>query len=189
MQTESLLINNYGWVPFPYFQHILIIVLIFCFYNYKNINDSLNKFIYDPIQKNCKDDDQKKCKYVTITKIIKISLALIPILIILYLDITYSSFSMKNLGVTNIIPSEMLNSLLKLFGAYCIIQVAAQDVGIKTGDEQADFVKSPIMQFLMYAGASFALTQNRSMSIIATLLYFQLKFFASGGKTKDVCFE
>jgi hypothetical protein len=96
---------------------------------------------------------------------------------------------MKNLGVTTIIPSDLLDSLLRLFGGYCIIQVAAQDVGIKTGDEQADFIKSPIIQLLMYVGISFALTQNRSMSLIAALLYFQLKFFGSGGKTKDVCFE
>lgn len=191
MPQEILLIKDYGWVPFPYFQHVLITILILFFYNYKNINDNLNKFIYDPIQKNCKNDDsnQKKCMYITITNTIKILLALIPTIIILYLDIRYSSFSMKNLGVTSIIPSDILDPLLKLFGGYCIIQVAAQDIGIKTGDEQADFVKSPIIQFFMYVGISYSLTQNRSMSLIATFLYFQLKFFGSGGKTKDVCFE
>ena len=179
MQQEVQLINNYGWVPFPYFQHILLIILILCFYNYKNINDTLNKFFYNSIQE----------KYPTVTKTIKISLALIPVIIILYLDVRYSSFSMKNLGIIKFIPNDILNAFLKLFGAYCIIQVAAQDIGLKTGEIQSDFVKSPILQFLMYAGASFAITQNRSMALIATLLYFQLKFFGSEGKTKDVCFE
>ena len=41
----------------------------------------------------------------------------------------------------------------------------------------------------MYAGVAFALTQNRSMALMASLTYFQLKFFGSMGKTKDVCFE
>ena len=182
MQQKVQLINNYGWVPFPYFQHVLIIILILSFYNYKNINDKLNKFIYNPIQQKNKD-------VPIITQTIKISLALIPIIIILYLDIRYSSFSMKNLGVTNIIQSDILDTFLRLFGAYCIIQVAAQDVGLKTGGDQADFVKSPIVQFFMYAGASYSITQNRSVAFIASLLYFQLKFFGSEGKTKDVCFE
>ena len=31
------LIPNYGWVPFPYFQHILIIVLLISYSNYKTI--------------------------------------------------------------------------------------------------------------------------------------------------------
>ena len=96
---------------------------------------------------------------------------------------------MNNLGITSYISNEKFNSLLKLIGGYCLIQVAAQDVGVKTGTVQADFVKLPIFQFFMYTGVAFALTQNRSMAIIATLLYFQMRFFVSGGFTKDVCFE
>ena len=174
-------IPDYGWVPFNYFQHILIIILILCSYNYKKINKVLNNFIYDPLE--------KKLKTNTISRTIKIFIAIIPIIIILYLDIKYSSFSMKNLGINDYISNDILNTLLRLFGGYCIIQVAAQDVGLKTGDEQADFVKLPIFQFLMYMGASYSLTQNRSMALIATILYFQLKLFGSEGKTKDVCFE
>jgi hypothetical protein len=181
MQQEIVQIPNYGWVPFPYFQHALIILIILGFFNYEKINYVLNKFMYEPID--------KKIKNKTVTRTTKISIALIPIIIILYLDIKYSSFSMNNLGVTKLISNDNINTFLKLFGAYCIIQVAAQDIGLKTGDEQADFVKLPIFQFLMYGGASYALTQNRSMALIATLLYFQLKFFGSEGKTKDVCFE
>ncbi len=96
---------------------------------------------------------------------------------------------MKNLGITSYISNKNFNSILKLVGGYCIIQVAAQDVGVKTGSVQADFVKLPIFQFFMYIGIAFALTQDRSMAIIASLLYFQMKFFVSGGITKDVCFE
>ena len=32
-------------------------------------------------------------------------------------------------------------------------------------------------------------TQNRSLAIIASLLYFQMKYFVSDGITKDVCFD
>ncbi len=174
-------IKDYGWVPFPYFQHVFIGLLVFSFYNWEKINKNLDEKIYKPIQ--------NKFKNKTITLSTKLSIALIPIIIILYLDIKYSSFSMNNLGVTKYVPSELINTLLKLIGGYCIIQVAAQDVGIKTGEVQADFVKLPILQFLMYAGVSYSLTQNRSMALIAALAYFQLKFFGSSGKTKDVCFE
>jgi len=96
---------------------------------------------------------------------------------------------MRNIGVSNYISDDILDSVLKLFGGYCLIQVAAQDVGIKTGREQSDLVKTPLFQFLMYVGVAFALTQDRSMAFIAALAYFQLRFFASEGKTKDVCFE
>jgi hypothetical protein len=96
---------------------------------------------------------------------------------------------MNNLGVTNYISNELINSFLKLFGAYCLIQVAAQDIGIKTGEVQGEFFKLPALQFFIYTGVAFSLTQNRSMAIIGALLYFQMKYFVSENITKDVCFE
>ena len=174
-------IKNYGWVPFPYFQHVFFALLIFSLYNWEKIDKKMDKHIYKPIQ--------NKFKNETITLSTKIFVSLIPIMIMLYLDIRYSSFSMNSLGITNYVPNHLIDTILRLFGGYCIIQVAAQDVGVKTGAIQADFVKQPLLQFLMFSGIAFSLTQNRSMSIIAALTYFQLKFFGSFGKTKDVCFE
>ena len=176
MQTQNLISNN-GWVPFPYFQHVLIIVLLISYSNYKSINESLNKHIYD------------KVKNKTANYYLKLFISLIPIFIILFLDMNFSSFSMKNLGVTKYIPNDTINSILKLFGAYCLIQVAAQDFGVKTGGTQADFFKIPALQFFIYSGVAFALTQNRSMAMIGALLYFQMKYFVSENVTKDVCFE
>ena len=171
-------LNPYiGWVPFPYFQHVLIILLLISYSNYKKINETLDKNVYD------------KIKNERLKKFIEIFIPLIPIIVIFYLDITYSSFSMISLGVTNYISNKTLNSFLKVMGGYCLIQVAAQDIGIKTGTIQSDFAKQPILQFLMYVGVAFALTQDRSMAIIACLLYFQMKFFISRGITKDVCFD
>ena len=167
---------DYGWVPFPYFQHVFIVVLSISFMYYKEINEQLDKHVYNKIK-------NKKMRYYS--KLI----FLIPILVILFLDIKYSSFSMKNLGITTYISNDIINNLLKLFGAYGLIQVAAQDFGNKTGDIQADFFKIPFLQFLIYVGIAFSLTQNRSMAIIGALLYFQMKFFVSENITKDVCFE
>jgi hypothetical protein len=174
MQT----LNPYiGWVPFPYFQHVLIVLLLLSYSNYKKVNETLDKNVYDKIKnKRLKD-------------FIEILIPLLPIIIIFYLDITYSSFSMISLGVTNYISNKTLNSFLKVMGGYCLIQVAAQDIGIKTGTIQSEFTKQPILQFLMYVGVAYALTQDRSMALIACLLYFQMKFFISRGITKDVCFD
>ena len=169
-------IVDYGWVPFPYFISIFILLIIISYSYYKNINKQLNTHIYNKLDN-------------TVSKYVKLVIALIPIIIITYLDIKYSSFSMNNLGVTKYISNETINTLLKLIGGYCIIQVAAQDIGVKTGEVQADIVKTPLLQYLMYTGVAFSLTQNRSMSLIASLIYFQLKYFGSSGKTKDVCFE
>ena len=171
-------LNPYiGWVPFPYFQHVLIVLLLLSYSNYKKVNDTLDKNVYDKIK-------NKRLKDFT-----ELFISLLPIIIIFYLDITYSSFSMISLGVTNYISNKTLNSFLKVMGGYCLIQVAAQDIGIKTGTIQSDFAKQPILQFLMYVGVAYALTQDRSMALIACLLYFQMKFFISRGITKDVCFD
>jgi hypothetical protein len=88
-----------------------------------------------------------------------------------------------------LLPKIFSANFLKVIGGYCLIQVAAQDIGIKTGTIQSDFVKQPLFQFFMYSGVAYALTQDRSMAIIASLLYFQMKFVISKGITKDVCFE
>jgi len=166
MQQE---IKDYGWVPWEYFQHFFLGLIIVCYLHYQEINLKLKKNIYEPIQNKYNNDK--------ITKTAKIIVALLPVLLIFYLDFNYSSFSMSNLGITNFASNDTIDTILKLFGAYCIVQVAAQDVGISTGSVQASFAKQPWLQFLMYVGIAFSLTQNRSMSLIATLAYFQLKLF------------
>ena len=45
------------------------------------------------------------------------------------------------------------------------------------------------MQFLLYIGTAFAITDNRSEAIIGAILYFTLKYGISSGKTSPVCFE
>jgi hypothetical protein len=40
----------------------------------------------------------------------------------------------------------------------------------------------------MYSGA-YAVTNDHKLSIIATVLYYFLKYVYSGGETSNVCFE
>lgn len=82
-----------------------------------------------------------------------------------------------------------LDEVLKIGAAYGILQVLAQDLGIKTGKKQRDLVQSkPVQIFLMYSGG-FAVTGDHKTAVIATLLYYFLKYVYSNGETSGVCFE
>lgn len=105
-----------------------------------------------------------------------------------YLDVEYKTFSMRN-WVTKVIPNRYLNSGLKIFGAYGLIQVFAQDVGVKTGKNQRNFVQGPLIQFIIYWAAAYALTDDRSEALFGTVLYFILKYIFSNNETSNVCFE
>ena len=113
---------------------------------------------------------------------------MLPIFPIIYYDLFYKSFSLHNLGVNSVKKNRYINTILRLFGSYVIIQVAAQDLGVKTGTVQSDFIKLSFMQAVLYIGCAFAITQDRSEAFLAALVYFQLKYFGSN-VTKDVCFD
>jgi hypothetical protein len=162
-------INPYiGWVPFPYFQHVLIVLLLLSYKISDNINETLNKYFYSKIKDNRLKD---------FTKLV---IALIPIIIILYLDLNYSSFSMISLGVTKYISNETINTILKLIGSYYLILVSTRDIGFKNEILKSDFMKIPILQFFVYIGVAYMSTDDRSLSIIAALTYFQMKYFVTG---------
>ena len=108
---------------------------------------------------------------------IKSFIALLPILPIIYYDFIYKSFSLYNLGIKSVKNNRYINTMLRLFGSYVIIQVAAQDLGVKTGTVQSDFIKLSFMQAVLYVGCAFAITQDRSEAFLAALIYFQLKYF------------
>ena len=82
-----------------------------------------------------------------------------------------------------------LDDILKIGAAYGILQVLAQDLGIKSGKKQRDLIQTvPVQIFLMYSGA-YAVTNDYNLSIIVTVLYYLLKYVYSGGETSNVCFE
>ena len=79
--------------------------------------------------------------------------------------------------------------MLRVAGGYGIVQVLAQDLGLKTGAVQRDVVQAEGVQFLLLWGGAFAVTGHRSEGLVAALLYFVLKHHVSAGETSAVCFE
>ena len=82
-----------------------------------------------------------------------------------------------------------VEQILTIGAAYGIIQVLAQDLGIKTGKKQRDLIQSiPVQIFLMFSGAH-AITGDYTNAAIAVMLYYLLKYVYSNGETSAVCFE
>ena len=89
----------------------------------------------------------------------------------------------------NLLQIVNIQDIMKIGAAYGILQVLAQDLGIKTGKRQRDLIQSiPVQIFLMYSGA-FAVTSDHKITSIVTILYYILKYVYSDGETSDVCFE
>ena len=76
----------------------------------------------------------------------------------------------------DLIKNLTMDDFLKIGAAYGILQILAQDLGIKTGKKQRDLVQSmPVQIFLMYCG-SYATTGDHKTAMIATILYYVLKY-------------
>lgn len=88
-----------------------------------------------------------------------------------------------------VITNDTLKKVLTVLGAYGVVQVLAQDLGIKTGKKQRNLIqKMPIQITLLYS-AAYLITENHILAIITTLAYYFLKYIYSEGKTSNVCFE
>jgi hypothetical protein len=133
-------------------------------------------------QLNAKMDDWK------INKALFFSVVSIPLLLITYLDIMYNTFSLKSLGLSKKYDRQ-INYVLSLFGSYGMIQILAQDSGLKTGEIQRDTVQKSLLFSLIALGTAFSITANRSQAMIGVLYYFHLKYIISNNKTSPVCFE
>ena len=81
------------------------------------------------------------------------------------------------------------HKMLMVTGAYGIVQVLAQDLGVKTGKNQRDLVQSEPMLFLILFAGAYTVTENLSMAFMAVFMYYFLKYVYSGGETSDICFE
>jgi hypothetical protein len=73
------------------------------------------------------------------------------------------------------VSNKVLNYILKVLGAYGLIQVFSQDMGIPTGNFQMVITHYPISKLILLFSTGFALTGDRSKSLIATVLYFYLR--------------
>ena len=84
--------------------------------------------------------------------------------------------------------SVIFKNVLKVIGAYGIIQVYAQDVGIRTGCLQAKLSQNVFIQIMTFTSVAFSVTDDFFQSFSGTLIYFVLKYILSNGKVNDVCF-
>ena len=79
--------------------------------------------------------------------------------------------------------------ILLILGGYTIVQVLAQDMGLKTGKRQRDLVQSEPFTFFLVYGGSFTLLRRSDLALYSAFLYYFLKYIYSGGVTSEVCFE
>jgi len=94
---------------------------------------------------------------------------------VIYNDIYTNFLSFGKLGITKLVSNKVLNYILKTLGAYGLIQVFSQDMGIPTGNFQMVITHHPISKLILLFSTGFALTNDRSESLIATILYFYLR--------------
>jgi len=112
----------------------------------------------------------------------------LPLFLITYMDMMYNSFSLGQMGLPKRY-NKQVNYLLVLFGSYGMIQILAQDSGLKTGQIQRDTIQKGALFALIALGTAFSVTSNRSQALVGVLYYFHLKYVISNNKTSPVCFE
>lgn len=79
------------------------------------------------------------------------------------------------------------DKILKLLAAYGMVQILAQDLGVKTGKEQRDLVQSqPVQAILLFAGA-YSVMEDYKLALLVTGMYYGLKMWST--ETATVCFE
>lgn len=159
---------------------IVIVIIIFMLINYKSINN-----IYDSILKifGIKTVNFNKRRYknrIDWTKIIYI----LPFVILFYYDFALGDWS-DRIGISELIPRDVLIYLSKLFGVLGLITIFSKNVGIKMGLNQKNFIKHPIIQNLILFGIAYAFTKARSTSIISIFLFHIMKYNFSDNITKS----
>ena len=131
-----------------------------------------------------KESDTKKINYSSII------FFMIPVIILMYFDYTLTGDNWeKETGILNIIPERLYNYILRIAGAYGLIQVLAQDLGVKTGLNQRNFVQNPLILFLILFGSAYSFTGFRGEAMFGTLIYLLLKLNSSFNILSGVCFE
>ena len=158
--SDQKLIENYGYVPFFGLQWAILALQIYMINNYKQVHNFMDRY-FDP-----NDQNKQNIKNIILT---------LPFLAMVYYDIRYSSFSLKNMGF-NPAYNDTLKQMLNILGSYAIIHIFAQDTGLKTSILQMGFVQAHALFIFMSIGMAYSITQNRSQSILALILYYHLKY-------------
>ena len=122
------------------------------------------------------------------SKLVRGMILSVPIVTAIYLDVMYGTFSLKRFGVPTS-WNKPLNRLLHTMGAYGMVQILAQDSGLKTGVSQRDSVQTSLYFVPVAVGMAFSMCDNRSQAILSVLMYYHLKYTVSNNITSPVCFE
>jgi len=152
---------------------LFIVVILICVFH-KHVNKTLDKKV-----------DPNKYTLSDFSKDLLISL---PLIFIIYRDLMYGSFSIEKFGLPESM-NKSLDYILLMLGAYGMIQVLAQDTGIKTGLYQRNTVQQVLLFAPIALGSGYGVTSDRSIALMATLLYFHMKYAISNNVTSNVCFE
>ena len=84
--------------------------------------------------------------------------------------------------------AEISKNMLRVLGAYGIIVVFAQDIGVRTGCAQARLMQNILVQFFVFTAVAYSVTDDFFQSFSGTLMYMILKYGVSRGVVNDVCF-
>jgi len=84
--------------------------------------------------------------------------------------------------------AELSKNALRVIGAYGIIVVFAQDVGVRTGCVQAMLMQNILVQTVIFTAVAYSVTDDFFQSFSGTLIYMILKHVISKGVVNDVCF-
>ena len=82
-----------------------------------------------------------------------------------------------------------INKIVMVLAAYGIVQVLAQDLGIKTGKKQRDLIQMPPVQAALLFSGAYTVVEDYTLAAVTTGLYYGLKYIYSRGETSAVCFE
>jgi len=94
---------------------------------------------------------------------------------------------MQHIIEHNLSNRHFLSDVLLVLGGYSVVHVIAQDFGMKTGINQRNLAQTEPVKFVLHLAAAYALLRNFNFSLLATILYYFLKYIYSRGITADRC--
>jgi hypothetical protein len=80
--------------------------------------------------------------------------------------------------------SVTLKNTIRIMGAYGIIQVFAQDVGIPSNRVQMIIVRNLYIQFVLFTAVAYSVTDDFFQSLSGTITYFVLRY--ANESSKDI---
>ena len=154
--------------------------------NHKMVNNLYLDFCNKMGIKNekIKESETTKVNYTSIV------FFMIPIIILMYFDYTLGGDNWENQTIIlNVVPVRLYNYILRIAGAYGLVQVLAQDLGVKTGLNQRNFIQNPLVLFIVLFGSAYSFTGFRGEAMFGTFIYMLMKLNSSFNVLSGVCFE